>query len=127
MVAQGTSRFWSLGELAQWDDRASVVLDCTGGWWSQQEWSGMLLRRLLPPSTTGSVEVISATGYWRRLPLADDLLLATRAGGDTLSAGHGAPVRLVVPGRRGYHWVKWVTHVEHDQRPWQLQPPLPLR
>jgi len=31
-------------------------------------------------------------------------------------AGHGAPVRLVAPGRRGFIWVKWVTRIElHDE------------
>jgi DMSO/TMAO reductase YedYZ molybdopterin-dependent catalytic subunit len=24
---------------------------------------------------------------------------------------HGAPLRLVAPGRRGFMWVKWVTEV----------------
>ena len=75
---------------------------------------------------TGSVQVVSRTGYRRRLPLSDDLLLAVDVGGAPLSIGHGAPVRLVVPGRRGYHWVKWVARVEHDNRPWWQQVPLPL-
>ena len=69
----------------------------------------------------------SSTGYARRLPLTDDLLLATSMGGSPLTAGHGAPVRLVVPGRRGYHWVKWVERVEVVAGPWWAQPPLPLR
>ena len=35
-------------------------------------------------------------------------MLATRVGGELLWHGHGAPLRLVAPGRRGYDWVKWV-------------------
>ena len=76
---------------------------------------------------TGTVTVISATGYRRRLPLTDDLLLATGFGGTALSPGHGAPLRLVVPGRRGFHWVKWVVRIEHDDHPWWWEPPLPLQ
>lgn len=127
VVSGGSSRGFTLADLGSWDDRASVVLDCTGGWWSRQEWSGVRLARLLPPGATGSVQVTSATGYLRRLPLTDELLLATSVEGLPLSTGHGAPLRLVVPGRRGYHWVKWVLRVEHDGRPWWAQPPLPLR
>ncbi|WP_270888418.1 molybdopterin-dependent oxidoreductase [Pedococcus sp. 5OH_020] len=127
-VATGDdSRDWSLQDLADWDDRQVAVLDCTGGWWTRHEWSGVRLARLLPPTATGTVEVTSATGYARRLPLTDQLLLATRIDGTELSAGHGAPVRLVVPGRRGYHWVKWVVRVQHDSEPWWVQVPLPLQ
>jgi DMSO/TMAO reductase YedYZ molybdopterin-dependent catalytic subunit len=122
----GASRTWSLDQLARWHDRQTTVLDCTGGWWTQQEWSGVFVTRLLPEGATGSVEVTSATGYSRRLPLTPDLLLATGVGGQPLLRGHGSPARLVVPGRRGYHWVKWVVQISHDGRPWWTEPPLPL-
>jgi DMSO/TMAO reductase YedYZ molybdopterin-dependent catalytic subunit len=123
----GTGRDWTVEEIRVVGDRASVILDCTGGWWSRQVWSGARVSRLLPAGSSGSVEVSSATGYRRRLPLTDDLLLAVEVGGRPLSAGHGAPIRLVVPGRRGYHWVKWVTRIEHDDSPWWLESPLPLQ
>ncbi|SMO77032.1 molybdopterin-dependent oxidoreductase [Halorubrum cibi] len=60
------------------------------------------------------VRFVSVTGYRWTLPLAEaeDALLATRVGGDRISHGHGAPARLVAPGRRGFQWVKWVTRVE---------------
>jgi DMSO/TMAO reductase YedYZ molybdopterin-dependent catalytic subunit len=122
----GTGRDWTVEEIRAVGDQASVILDCTGGWWSRQVWSGARVSKLLPAGSSGSVEVMSATGYRRRLPLTDDLLLAVDVGGRPLSAGHGAPMRLVVPGRRGYHWVKWVTRIEHDNSPWWVEPPLPL-
>ena len=63
------------------------------------------------------MRVISHTGYrWSfELREARRLLLATGVGGEALSHEHGAPVRLVAPGRRGFEWVKWVVSVElHD-------------
>ncbi|GAA1120817.1 hypothetical protein GCM10009630_18220 [Kribbella jejuensis] len=123
----GTSRDWSLEDLGEWDDRLIAVLDCTGGWWTEQEWSGVRVSRLLPDGATGTVKVTSATGYHRRLPLTDHLLLATGIGGNALTAGHGAPARLVVPGRRGYHWVKWVVRIDLDSHPWWVEAPLPLQ
>jgi DMSO/TMAO reductase YedYZ molybdopterin-dependent catalytic subunit len=123
----GSSREWSLAELAPWHDRQAATLDCTGGWWTEQEWSGVRVSRLLPPGATGTVDVTSATGYSRRLPLTDQLLLATAIEGGGLSPAHGSPARLVVPGRRGYHWVKWVVRISHDDRPWWVEPPLPLQ
>ena len=123
----GQTRRWGVDELREVGDHASAVLDCTSGWWSRQVWAGARLSSLLPPGTTGTAEVTSATGYRRRLPLSDDLLLAVDVGGLPLSQGHGAPVRLIVPGRRGFQWVKWVERVEIDHRPWWLESPFPLQ
>ncbi|MHA3703384.1 molybdopterin-dependent oxidoreductase [Jatrophihabitans sp. YIM 134969] len=127
VTSGGDTRRWSLADLPAPSVERDVLLDCTSGWYSTQRWSGVPLAALLPDGATGAVEVRSATGYRRLLPLTDDLLLATTLGGRPLDAGHGAPVRLVVPGRRGFHWVKWVVAVEHHpDRPWWVQLPLPL-
>jgi DMSO/TMAO reductase YedYZ molybdopterin-dependent catalytic subunit len=116
-------------------DRVRAVLDCTGGWYAAQDWAGIHLDRLLSEVTgkdlpdEGSIDVISRTGYRRRLPLRDasSLLLATSAAGQALSDGHGAPARLVAPGRRGFWWVKWVARIEVVDAPWWHQPPFPLQ
>jgi DMSO/TMAO reductase YedYZ molybdopterin-dependent catalytic subunit len=99
-------------------DELTATLDCTGGFASTQRWRGVRLGRLLDEAgVTGDgahVRVVSHTGYRWGFALADarDLLLATHVGGEPLSHGHGAPCRLVVPGHRGFEWVKWVTRVE---------------
>lgn len=113
-------------------EELDAVLDCTGGWYAAQRWGGTRLDRLLPDDLPGgarSVTVVSSTGYRRRFPLRDAsrLLLASAAGGEPLSPGHGAPYRLVAPGRRGFWWVKWVVAVEVGDEPAWLQPPFPLQ
>jgi DMSO/TMAO reductase YedYZ molybdopterin-dependent catalytic subunit len=108
-----------------------ATLDCTGGWYAEQDWSGVRLDRLLPPlpANARSVVVRSATGYTRRFPVADlgHLWLATAIAGRPLSPGHGAPARLVAPGRRGFWWVKWVTAIDPSDLPAWRQPPFPLQ
>jgi len=120
----------SYGELlAMTSATTTAVLDCTGGWWAAQSWRGIRLDTLLGNPEHGSIAVRSVTGYTRRFPPEDAtaLLLATHVGGDQLSPGHGAPVRLVAPGRRGFWWVKWVEQVSVDPQPWWWQPPFPLK
>jgi len=60
-------RDWALAELRELGaSGSSAILDCTGGWWSRQRWTGVRLADLLPPGATGSVEVVSATAFVRR-------------------------------------------------------------
>jgi Oxidoreductase molybdopterin binding domain len=105
-----------------------ATLDCTGGWWSEQSWDAVALAELLPDADGRSVRVASRTGYERYFGLdeVDRLYLAVGYGGEPLRVGHGAPIRLIVPGRRGPWWVKWVTTVEPSDRPSWLQSPFPL-
>jgi DMSO/TMAO reductase YedYZ molybdopterin-dependent catalytic subunit len=124
------SRKIGYAALVAGTDEVRAIIDCTGGWYAAQTWRGIRLDRLLPPPESGQVIVVtSATGYRRRFPAseASSLWLAAYAAGDLLDAGHGAPVRLVAPGRRGFWWVKWVTSVELEHgEPW-WQPPFPLQ
>jgi DMSO/TMAO reductase YedYZ molybdopterin-dependent catalytic subunit len=99
-------------------DEMVALLDCTGGFYSTQRWRGMRLERLLDQATTlpsaGHLSVVSRTGYRWSFALADarELLLATHIDEEPLSHEHGAPVRLVVPGARGFQWVKWVERID---------------
>jgi DMSO/TMAO reductase YedYZ molybdopterin-dependent catalytic subunit len=115
--------------LSAGTDSVRAVIDCTGGWYATQTWHGVRLDRLLPPVRSDEIIVVtSATGYRRQFPAAEasSLWLATAVAGAPLDVGHGAPVRLVAPGRRGFWWVKWVTSVSLSQGESWLQPPFPL-
>ena len=95
-----------------------AVLDCTSGWAHRTTWRGVPLATLVRAAggdpSRDAVTVRSLTGWSTRLPPAEvaGALLATEVDGATLPAANGAPVRLVVPTRRGLDWVKWVGRVE---------------
>lgn len=119
-------------KLPQLRDHVTTVratLDCTSGWYAHQDWTGVPVAELIREvGDARSLLVHSVTGYWIRLPVRDldTLLLATAVGGEPLSRGHGYPLRLVAPNRRGFWWVKWVDRIEVQDTPWWWQPPFPL-
>lgn len=53
--------------------------------------------------------------FVRSIPIARAVdrstIVAWAMNGEDLPAAHGAPLRLVVPGWAGDHWVKWLTHL----------------
>lgn len=129
VLHDGNDRIVSYEELSGFDDIVTATIDCTGGWFAEQEWQGIWLDRLVPDDAEGAgIAVTSVTRYGRIFPRRDAgrLLLATRVGGAPLSPGHGFPARIVAPGRRGFWWVKWVERIEVTERSWLLQPPFPL-
>ena len=104
------------------DAEREALLDCTSGWYTVQRWRGLRVGDLLDAAGAADdaryVRFVSVTGYRWSLPVAEarDALLATHVDDERLSHGHGAPARLVAPGRRGFQWVKWVERVEVRRR-----------
>jgi DMSO/TMAO reductase YedYZ molybdopterin-dependent catalytic subunit len=96
----------------------TTTLDCTGGWYTVQTWRGVPLTELLSRARTrkGAVGVIlrGLQDYTAPFTLAqaEEILLATHVTGEVLTHVHGYPLRAVVPSRRGWHWVKWLTEIE---------------
>jgi len=99
----------------------------------QATWTGVRLRDLLERAeiATGAAHVAFAgrdvaptpatPSFHRSIPLERALdpstLVATRMNGDPLTLAHGAPLRLVVPGWAGNHWIKWLQaiHVQSEE------------
>jgi hypothetical protein len=114
-------------------ETSHAIIDCTGGWYSEQEWRGVNLGRLLAEAgvapNAASFTVVSVSGYSRRFPIeaAQSFILATHVAGQPLDHGHGYPVRLVASNHRGFDWVKWVVGVEVNTTSHLLQPPVHLQ
>src|SRR5439155_17267746 len=92
--------------LARPAREVQAVIDCTGGWWSEQVWRGVSIGDLLEARglRLGATEatVISVTGHRWTFPL-DELrpaLLGTHVGGELLRPAHVYPVPPVSPGPR---------------------------
>lgn len=111
----------------------TATLDCTGGFYTTQVWRGVRLGDLLAQAGVApaarSVTLRAVSGYRRRFNLAAaaDYLLALEVAAAPLRHGHGAPLRLVAPDRRGVDWVKWIVAVEVNTTDELLQLPLPLQ
>jgi hypothetical protein len=104
--------------LALSTSELTATLDCTGGWYSTQIWRGIWLKDLLAQAETQGekirialIDVSGYTGYFSPAEISE-ILLATHVGEQVLDHWHGYPLRAVVPSRRGWHWVKWLTEIE---------------
>lgn len=104
--------------LARSASEVTATLDCTGGWYTVQTWRGIPLTELLAqaqirPEALGIIlrGVLEYTAPFT-LAQAREILLATHVGEEILNHSHGFPLRAVVPSRRGWHWVKWLTEIQ---------------
>ncbi len=108
-------------------------------WVGNANWTDIPLRDLLgaagPRPEAASIAVHALDGYvLGDLDLAEimsreDIMLAYEMNGEELPLTQGYPLRLVVPGAGGFHWVQWVERIEvRDTSPsWAFQkfPPTP--
>jgi DMSO/TMAO reductase YedYZ molybdopterin-dependent catalytic subunit len=97
----------------------ALPIACVEGWSTTQDWTGVQLAALA--AAVGAqdadqvlVESLQPRGVLRRAALSHDqfstdrALLALQVNGAALSADHGYPARIIVPGLPGVHNTKWV-------------------
>jgi hypothetical protein len=120
-VSGGSTEFASYGYdslLSMNRTTVEATLDCTVGWYSTQEWTGIPLIDLLKLADYRGLPTLvrlqAAEGYFHVYGPGklDEIILATHVGGQQLEHRHGFPLRAVVPSRRGWAWVKWLARVQ---------------
>lgn len=97
-----------------------VKLPCVEGWTDQGIWKGVRLREVLDRAglkeEARTIVFKSPNGYTTSLTVADvaktDPILAYGVNNERLPDNQGYPIRLVVPDKLGYKWIKWVTAIE---------------
>jgi DMSO/TMAO reductase YedYZ molybdopterin-dependent catalytic subunit len=97
-----------------------VKLPCVEGWTQAGVWKGprpqTVLDRAGVQKGARTVVFTSPGGYSTSLTLSDvkknDPLLAYGVNDGRLPDEQGYPLRLVVPNKLGYKWIKWVTGIK---------------
>ncbi|MFH1151128.1 MAG: molybdopterin-dependent oxidoreductase [Actinomycetota bacterium] len=97
-----------------------VRLPCVEGWSEDAIWKGVRLSDVLEragvEAEAQTVVFSSPNEYTTSLTVADaektDPILAYQVNGERLPDAQGYPLRLVVPNKLGYKWVKWVDSIE---------------
>jgi DMSO/TMAO reductase YedYZ molybdopterin-dependent catalytic subunit len=94
-------------------------------------WTGVSLKHLLEKAgvkgTARHLHVFGSDAPPGKVPpfhrsleidkILTDAVLAFEMNGEPLPPLHGAPVRLIVPGWAGDHWMKWVTRLSPQPEP----------
>jgi len=97
-----------------------IMLKCVEGWSGIGEWTGIPLKDILKEAkirhNARTVVFSAGDGYSTSLPVKDSLkdsvMLSYKLNGEALPKEHGYPVRVVVEGKYGYKWIKWLTHIK---------------
>lgn len=97
-----------------------ATLKCVDGYSGTAVWKGVPLSYVLDLAGVqeGADEVLfrASDTYHSSLTLedayAEDVLLCYEMNGETLPKNQGYPLKVVVPGKWGYKWVKWIYRIE---------------
>ena len=97
-----------------------VLLICPHVFYDNAEWTGVpvadILRQAKVKPEAEKVRFKAAGDYRQSLTIeeamSEGVFLAYEVNGQPLPLEHGYPLRLVVRGKYGSRWVKWLTHIE---------------
>jgi len=97
-----------------------VTIYCVEGWSAKILWEGILVKDLLQEAgVTQNASVIifhASDGYTTALPLnyitQNNIMVAYKMNGVTLTPQIGWPFMLVAQSQYGYKWIKWITEIE---------------
>ncbi len=97
-----------------------VTLYCVEGWNAKILWEGILVKDLLAEagvSPNATVVIFHASdGYTTALPMSyiiqNNIMIAYKMNGVTLTPQIGWPFMLVAQSQYGYKWIKWLTQIE---------------
>jgi DMSO/TMAO reductase YedYZ molybdopterin-dependent catalytic subunit len=106
--------------IAQQNYEKVVTIYCVEGWHATILWQGVLIKDLLNEtgvSSDAKVVIFRASdGYSTALPIdyieQNDIILAYKMNGLSLSPETGWPFMLVAQSQYGYKWIKWITSIE---------------
>lgn len=96
-----------------------VTIYCVEGWHAKILWEGVLVNDLLQEAGVQNATVVifhASDGYTTALPMdfivQNNIMLAYKMNGVTLTPQIGWPFMLVAQSQYGYKWIKWVTEIE---------------
>ncbi len=97
-----------------------VTIYCVEGWNAKILWEGVLVKDLLQEagvSQNATVVIFNASdGYTTALPMSyiiqNNIMIAFKMNGVTLTPQLGWPFMLVAQSQYGYKWIKWITEIE---------------
>jgi DMSO/TMAO reductase YedYZ molybdopterin-dependent catalytic subunit len=97
-----------------------ITIYCVEGWNAKILWEGILVKDLLQEAganQNASVVIFHASdGYTTALPLdyiiQNNIMIAYKMNGVTLTPKIGWPFMLVAESQYGYKWIKWLTEIE---------------
>jgi DMSO/TMAO reductase YedYZ molybdopterin-dependent catalytic subunit len=105
----------------------AITLNCVEGWSEDLLFKGVRLIDLLKKANVNkevqTVIFYAVDGYSSSLDykfiIDNDIMIAYEINGIKLDSERGFPLQVVAESKYGYKWVKWLTHIELSDKPYE--------